>query len=306
MTHTSGLHRDIDVITVLGREDVWEGGGLGVNEIARQTGRDRAQISRVCKTLQEAGILHRLSDTSRYVLGPRLYTLAQQTEESRLAAIAEPYLLDLVARAEESSYLMVLRGGAVFCVKASYAQHSLQAGWVVGHMLPALRAASGRAILSTFSTDELAAWWIEHGDYKPNPFPPAKKTGDPEPLQRLKRTPGNIKTLRGLTREATKVRARGFAISAGEMTPGVVDAASVVRTDGGRVVAALAVGAPRERLAISSLPLGLAVAEAARRMSEELGWLEPLDGAPLSTGEEETPGLDDLFVGNPVATRANK
>jgi DNA-binding IclR family transcriptional regulator len=272
VSHTSGLIRDIDVLTVLGQPDVWEKGGLGVTEIARQTRRDKAQISRVCHTLLEVGIVHRHQDTGKYLLGHRLFTLAQYTEEARLASVAEPYLLDLVAKAEESSYLMTLRGGSVFCIKAAYAQHSIQAGWVVGHMLPALRAASGRAILATFTEEELTAWWEEHGDYKPRPdvFPP--DSPDPVALVKLRRVPGNIKTLRGLLRERTKVRHRGFAISSGELSPGVVDAASVIRVEGGRVVGALAVGAPRERLYRTPGPLGVVVAEVADQMSRELGW----------------------------------
>lgn len=272
MTHTSGLIRDIDVLNVLGQSDVWEKGGLGVTEIARKVGRDKAQISRVCATLLEAGILHRHQDTGRYLLGHRLYTLAQYTEEARLASIAEPYLLDLVAKAEESSYLMTLRGGSVFCIKAAYAQHSMQVGWVVGYMLPALRAASGRAILATFTEEELSAWWEEHGDYKPRPDVLPPDAEEPAPLTRLRKVPGNIKTFRGLMRERTKVRHRGFAISSGELSPGVVDAASVIRVEGGRVVGALAVGAPRERLYRTPAPLGVAVAEVANQMSRELGW----------------------------------
>jgi DNA-binding IclR family transcriptional regulator len=272
MTHTSGLIRDIEILSVLAQPDVWEKGGIGVSEIARYTGRDKAQVSRVCSTLLEAGILHRHQDSGRYLLGHRLYTLAQYTEEARLASIAEPYLLDLVAKAEESSYLMTLRGGSVFCVRAAYAQHSIQAGWVVGHMLPALRAASGRAILATYSDEELAAWWEEHGDYKPRPdiFPPEKN--EPAPLVRLRQVPGNIRTFRGLMRERTKVTARGFAVSSGELSPGVVDAASVIRVSGGRVVGALAVGAPKERLYRTPAPLGFAVAEVATEMSKELGF----------------------------------
>lgn len=272
MTHTSGLVRDIDILTLLGQPNVWDRGGLGVSDISRKTRRDKAQVSRVCQTLLAAGLLHRDDDTGRYLLGHRVYALAQYTEEARLASVAEPHLLELVAKAEESSYLMTLRGGSVFCIKAAYAQHSLQVGWVVGHMLPALRAASGRAILATFSPDELVAWWAEHGDYKPRPdmFPPDAL--EPASLTRLRRTPGNIKTFRGLTREGSKVRARGYALSTGEISPGVVDAASVIRVAGGRVVGALAVGAPKERLPLSATPLGVAVAEASYRMSRELGW----------------------------------
>jgi DNA-binding IclR family transcriptional regulator len=271
VTHTSGLVRDIEILSVLGRSDVWDRGGLGVSDIARATGRDKAQVSRVCQTLLGAGLVNRHDDTGKYLLGHRLYTLAQHTEEARLASIAEPYLLDLVAKAEESAYLMTLRGGSVFCLRAAYAQHSLQAGWVVGHMLPALRAASGRAILATFTPDELAAWWDEHGDWRPRPenYPP--DSPEPATLAKLRRAPGNIRTFRGLVRDRSKVISRGFALSSGELSPGIVDAASVIRTVGGRVVGALAVGAPKDRLHHSAAPLGLAVREAAERMSADLG-----------------------------------
>lgn len=272
MTHTSGLVRDIEVLTVLAASDVWERGGLGVTEIANRTQRDKAQVSRVCSTLVGAGILHRHEDTGRYLLGHRLYALAQHTEEARLASIAEPYLLDLVAKAEESSYLMTLRGGSVFCIKAAYAQHSIQAGWVVGHMLPALRAASGRAILASYNADELTAWWAEHGDYKPRPDMLPPDTNAPPALAQLRKAPGNLKTFLGLVREGFKVRARGYALTSGQLSPGVVDAASIIRVPGGRVVGALAVGAPKARLHRTPGPLGFAVAEVAYDMSRALGW----------------------------------
>jgi Transcriptional regulator len=123
---TSGLIRDFDVLELLGTEEAYEQGGLGVQAIAEQTGRDKAQISRVCKTLHEGGLLERHPVTKRYALGHRLYAIALRTREAHLAGLAQRTLLELVVQAEESAHLTVLRGGGVLTIRTELSQHTLR------------------------------------------------------------------------------------------------------------------------------------------------------------------------------------
>lgn len=270
-THTSGLARDLDVLELLGSEEVFDQGGLGVAEIAQETGRDKGQISRVCKTLYEVGLLVRHPVTKKYALGHRLYSMALRTREAHLAGLAQRTLLELVVQAEESAHLTVLRGGGVLTVRTELSQHTLRDGSMSGVTLPALRTASGRAILATYADSELDAWWEEHGVWRPPPEDGPRLPRESPQLHRLRRQPGSIKSLTGLKRVVRKVRRVGYAVSVGELNPNIVDAAAAIVDSTGTTVGAIAVGAVRERIGQHYEPMGEAVVTHARRISALLG-----------------------------------
>lgn len=268
--HTSGLKRDLEVLDLLSSEEVWELGGLGVQQIALELGRDKGQISRVCKTLEQSGLIGRDPATKKYALGHHLYSLAMRTREAHLANLSHAALLKLVAISEESAHLTVLRGGSVLTVRTELAQHTMRDGRLSGVSLPALRTASGRAILATFSDEQLVSWWHEHGEFKPRPEgmkPP--KQPEPAVLRRLKRTPGAIRSLGKLNRIVKVIRKTGYAISDGELTESIVDAAAPIFDASGNAVGAIAVGARRERISNSYDALGQLVLEAANSVSQE-------------------------------------
>jgi len=242
----------------------------GVQDIAHRTGRDKAQISRVCRTLWEFGLLERHPVTKRYALGHRLYAMALRTREAHLANLAQRTLLELVAQSEESAHLTVLRGGGVLTIRTELSQHTLRDGSMSGVTLPALRTASGRAILATYTDAELEAWWNEHGIWRPPPEDFIQRPRESVQLQRLRQQPGSIKSLTGLKRVVRRVRSLGYAVSVGELNPAIVDAASAILDSTGVAVGAIAVGAVRERIGQHYELMGEAVSTHARRLSEIL------------------------------------
>ena len=272
-THTSGLARDLEVLELLGSRGAWEDGGYGVQQIAHLLERDKGQISRVCQTLLQAGLLKRDMRNKRYTLGHHLYALAMRTQEAHLAMLARPTLLDLMARAEESAHLTVLRGGAIMTVHTELAQHPERDDSFDGVSIPALRTASGRAILATFTDDELSAWWEEHGQAREVPVAlQAERPQENPRLRRLRQKPGTIRSFERLSRTVKTTRRRGYAISDGELTPTIVDAAAPLRNSSGVVVGAIAVGARKSRIKDRYQGLGLLVRESAEALSWDLGW----------------------------------
>jgi len=271
--HTSGLARDLEVLELLGTRGAWEDGGYGVQQIAHLLGRDKGQISRVCQTLLKSGLLNRERATKRYTLGHHLYALAMRTQEAHLALLARPTLLDLMARAEESSHFTVLRGGAIMTVHTELAQHPERDDSFDGVSIPALKTASGRAILATFTDEELSAWWEEHGEARDVPEDlQAERPLEPPRLRRLREKPGSIRSFESLKRTIKTTRRRGYAISDGELTPTIVDAAAPLRNAYGVVLGAVAVGARKSRLKDRYHALGALVGESAEALSWELGW----------------------------------
>ena len=272
-THTSGLARDLQVLELLGTRGAWEEGGYGVQQIAHLLERDKGQVSRVCQTLLRSGLLNRDRTTKRYTLGHHLYALAMRTQEAHLALLARPTLLDLMARAEESAHLTVLRGGAIMTVHTELAQHPERDDSFDGVSIPALKTASGRAILATFSDEELSAWWEEHGEAREVPDAlQAERPIEPPRLRRLREKPGTIRSFEALRRTIKTTRRRGYAISDGELTPTIVDAAAPLRNAYGVVLGAIAVGARKNRLKDRYHALGALVGDSAEALSWALGW----------------------------------
>ncbi len=268
--HNSGLKRDLDVLELLATDEAWESGGLGVSEIAQKLGRDKGQISRVCKTLEQSGLVGRDVWTRKYALGHHIYSLAMRTREAQLANLSHAALLRLVAVSEESAHLTVLRGGSVLTVRTELAQHTMRDGRLSGVSLPALRTASGRAILATFSNEQIKSWWLEHGVFKPRPDGmPTPKKPEPAALKRLRRSPGTIRSLGKLMKVVKVIRRTGYAISDGELTESIVDAAAPIFDPSGTAIGAIAVGARRERVSNSYDALGELVLEAARTVTRD-------------------------------------
>jgi DNA-binding IclR family transcriptional regulator len=270
--HTSGLTRDLEVLDLLGSDFAWSQGGLGVQQIANTVQRDKGQISRVCQTLSAVGLINRDNATKRYRLGHHLYALAMRTQEAHLAFLSRATLLDLMAHTEESAHLTVLRGGAIMTVRTELAQHPERDSSFDGISLPALRTASGRAILATFNKEELFAWWEEHGTFREQPSYLSHRPIDSQVAQRLRSKPSSIRSLGKLHRVVGNIRKTGFAISDGELTENIVDAASPIRNSAGIVVGAIAVGARSERIKDRFQSLGTAVKNSAESLSRELGW----------------------------------
>jgi DNA-binding IclR family transcriptional regulator len=214
-THTSGLSRDLEVLELLGSDFAWTQGGLGVQQISHTLNRDKGQISRVCQTLVTTGLINRDRVTRRYSLGHHLYALAMRTQEAHLAFLAKSTLLELMAQTEESAHLTVLRGGAIMTVRTELAQHPERDDSFDGISLPALRTASGRAILATFSTEELQAWWEEHGTFREQPASTEDRLVDSQAAQRLRKSPGSIRSMGKLSRVVSTIRRTGYAISDG-------------------------------------------------------------------------------------------
>jgi DNA-binding IclR family transcriptional regulator len=178
-----------------------------------------------------------------------------------------------MAQAEESAHLTVLRGGAIMTVHTELAQHPERDDSFDGISIPALKTASGRAILATFAEEELAAWWEEHGEVRDVPDAlQAERPRETLRLRNLRVKPASITSFDRLGKTVKTIRRRGYAISDGELTPTIVDAAAPLRNAFGVVVGAIAVGARKSRIKDRYQALGSLVRESAEALSWELGW----------------------------------
>lgn len=270
-SHTSGLARDLEVVEVLSSAEAFTLGGLGVNRVSELTGRDKGQISRVLGTLATTGLVDRDPKTRKYSLGHRFYSLSMRTREAHLALQAESRLSELVAQTQETAHLNVLRGGRVLTIKTIVAADAVRrSGWD-GVLSNAGITASGRAMLAGLTDSEIELWWQEHALDDPLPILSIDLPKPAEPInpktRKAKKPARSLKAFMALLQDA---RDLGYALS-DEFQSGIVDAAAPVRDSSNLVVAALSVGASKDRIGDQTDQLGQLVSAAALRLSVDLG-----------------------------------
>ncbi len=174
----------------------------------------------------------------RFILGPRLSELASAAGEDRLLAAAGPVLTAVRDHTGESVQLYRRQGDQRICVAAAERQMGLRDSIPVGATLTMLAGSAAQVLLA----------WEE-----------------PDRLHR---------GLQGASFTATilsGVRRRGWAQSVGEREPGVASVSAPVRGPSGRVLAAVSVSGPIERMGRQPGRLHAgAVVSAANRLTEVL------------------------------------
>jgi len=238
--HGHGLRRDLDLLEALASPEAQRAGGLGVVRLGRLTGREKSQVSRALKALAEEGIVERDPDTLGYRLGWRLFSLVARTVEDRLVRAAEPVMRGLSADLEETSHLCVLRDQEVLTL-LSVSGHSFRVhGWE-GRGVPAYCTSAGRVLLLDATPDELYVRFPEFAEM-------------PELWSKIQ-----------------EGRRLGYAQVREEFEDGLVGVSAPVRDFRGRVVAALNVSAPAERMGERLDVAGPITAKAAAEVSAHLG-----------------------------------
>ena len=174
----------------------------------------------------------------RFVLGPRLAELAQSAGEDRLLSTAGPILTRLRDITGESCQLFRRQGDIRLCVAAVERPSGLRDTVPVGAQLT-MKAGSAAQVL--------LAW------------------EEPDRIQR-----GLIQA-RFTAESLGQVRQRGWAQSVGEREMGVASVSAPVRSPGGKIIAAVSVSGPIERLTRSPGRLHApAVVAAAEKLSSVL------------------------------------
>lgn len=215
--------------------DAVEGGAQTLAELTERTGLSRATAHRLAVALE----VHRLLARDRegqWRLGPRLAELAGSGAADLLLERADPVLARLRDTTGESAQLYRREGDVRVCVAAVEPRSGLRDTVPVGSRLP-LTAGSAAQVL--------VAWTPE------------------DPV--IARATYSLRVL-------AEARRRGWAQSVAEREQGVASVSAPVRRRDGKVLAAVSVSGPIERLTRSPGRLHAeAVVAAAAELSREAG-----------------------------------
>ncbi|MGV9794739.1 IclR family transcriptional regulator [Gordonia sp. NPDC003422] len=142
------IARAVRVLDAVGAAEL----GMGVSEIARQTGISKSSAQRIAVELVENGLLER--DGTRYRLGLHLFELGQRVPRRRdLRDAAAPFMHDLREATGHSVHLAVLDGTSVVYLDVLRSPSAPPLPTRAGGRWPAHGTGIGKAILAFSSAD---------------------------------------------------------------------------------------------------------------------------------------------------------
>jgi DNA-binding IclR family transcriptional regulator len=226
---------------------------LSLSELAARTGIPRATAFRLLSTLEAARFVTKVG--GEYQLGLKCFMLGNVVAaDLDLREIARPHLVALRDATRETTQLAILDNWQVVYLERMPSPHPVGVMRArTGAILPAYCTALGKTLLAYEPSQDVAAW-------------AAKQT-----FTALTRH--TITSARRLLKELRAVRERGYAVDEQERELGVRCIAAPVRNHEGRVVAAISVAGPTERLprTLIGSSVAAAVVAAATATSLDLG-----------------------------------
>jgi DNA-binding IclR family transcriptional regulator len=217
--------------------DALEGGPLPLAGLVAATGLARPTAHRLATALEHHRLIAR-DVAGRFVLGPRLPELAAAAGEDRLVAAAAPVLAQLREQTGESAQLYRRQGDMRICVAAAERLTGLRDTVPVGSVLTMHAGSAAQVLLAWEDPDRI------HSGLRDSAFTAATLAG---------------------------VRRRGWAQSVAEREPGVASVSAPVRGPSHKVVAAVSVSGPLERMGrVPGRQHSAAVLTAAARLTDAL------------------------------------
>jgi IclR family transcriptional regulator, acetate operon repressor len=237
--------------------------------LAEAAGLNKATAFRLLTALESEGLVVRAPDSERYRLGPGLVMLggrAIRANSLRLVGHAE--LEALASATGETAALEALVGNEVLVLDEVAGSHIVSGAQYIGSRWPAHATSTGKAILAYLPQRQVA-------ELLPAPLPSY--------------LPNTITSTEALFAELARVRAAGYAVAREELEAGLVAIGAPLRNDEGRVVAAVSVAGPANRLTAARVPeIAAQLRAAAARISANLGYDDGAAGAsdhpPTRTG----------------------
>lgn len=208
---------------------------LTVSQISAKTGFSRAAVRRCLYTLGKLGFA--ASDDSRHFhLRPRVLALGHSYISSMpLAATAQPILENVSHILHESCSIATLDRTEIIYIARANVTRIMSIDLGVGSRLPAFCTSMGRVLMAELPPEKLDEF-LARVEFKPY----------------TERTVVNAEKLRQVLR---LVQRNGYSIVDQELESGLRSMAVPIRDSGGRVVAALNVGAHAQRVSIQDLQL---------------------------------------------------
>lgn len=226
---------------------------LGVTELAGQLGVAKSTVHRLLVTLEAERLIEQNPETGRYRLGLAVFELgaAASSPSDLHQAVLLPMSV-LRVRTGETVQTAVLDGREVVYVERLESPHTLRLFLTIGQRNHAHCTGTGKCLLAHLDAAVLGR--LLNG------------------WELVARTPATITDHAELRRELKRIRSQGYAVNDHESEPGVLSMAAPIMDATGRVVAAMSVAGPADRIEPRRHEVTRLVIEAAAMASSRMSW----------------------------------
>ncbi len=201
---------------------------LSVEEISARLGIPKSTVYRYISALKKHRLISEDTRPGFYCLGDGILPLARAVARSSVQEIALPFMEQLQRDYGETVILSALRNDQGVCLEKVEGTHALRVSHDRGAIFPLHAGASGKVLLAYLPPDDQARIIRTQG------------------LPRFTRTTITDPNL--LQEELALIRLQGYAESDGEVTEGTYGIGAPIYGRGNKIVAALSVAAPKQRL----------------------------------------------------------
>lgn len=224
------LFKALDIIEALA-----ETSGMGIRELAVETGLPPATTHRIVNALVEREFLQKTGNPPRYALAPKFLMLADAMQpRNEVALVTRPYLEKLMQLTGENANLCIRDGwDAIYIEHVSSRRHDLRIFTRIGARAPLYATGVGKVFLAGMSSDLLQTYLQKAA------------------LKRL--TPHTITDSDRLLAEVLRIRKRGYSVDDQEKEPGVRCIAAPLFNYRGEIDAAISISGPAQRITTDRL-----------------------------------------------------
>lgn len=231
--------------------------GMTNADISRKLKIPKSSASYLLRTLEHHGYVRREEESGRYRLGVKVLALGQGALTGvDVRQVALPHLRQLVVHSQLTAHLAILDGDEAVYIEKVDAPGFIKMDTWVGKRMEIYSTGVGKAIVAYHSEQEVLRLLHARG--------------------MKKRTPYTIVSPAKLVQDLAKVRERGYGMDDEENSLGVRCVAAPVFNGDGRVEASVGMSGTLSQMTEETLPkMAELVKDAARRISQQLGWHGP-------------------------------
>lgn len=247
------VDRALSILTTLAEDDE----GYRLSDLAVRTGLSTSTVHRLLATLESRRFVQFDRTQSKWHVGSRAFSVGATFARRRnFSAQAIPYLRKLRDLTRETANLAVVDDEFIIVLTRMESREIMRSLTKVGGRAAMVASGVGKAVLATYSNDDVSAIIRHHG------------------MPRL--TEKSIVRPSDLFRELEKIRKQGYALDDEEACMGLRCIAAVVYNDCAEPLAAISVSGMTSRLTDERLPeVGQIVREVAQELTLALGGVMP-------------------------------
>jgi DNA-binding IclR family transcriptional regulator len=225
---------------------------LSLNDFAAYMKMDKSSIYRLLSTLIKHGLVRQEENRKTYRLGFKLFNLASALyDQMKITHVASPLLREIAYKTRENAHLAVRSGTWAVFIDREQGSNLISANTNIGDTEELYCTAVGKSLICDFTLEELGLLFENH---------------------RLERyTEKTIIDLHVLKEELDKVRIQGYAVDMEEYNNNVICIAGPLYSYNSKIIAAIGISGPKDRMYLDLEKNILVVREAVREINAVLG-----------------------------------